>query len=284
MRASTYLRLLVGAALLTLSAGAVAQNAVTSESASVRAGPDNSYPEVAQLDADSPIQVMGCLDDWSWCDVAFEGTRGWLYSPDITYAYQGGYVPLYSYAPALGISVVAFSVDSYWGSYYHDRPFYGQRDQWVHRTIRHQRPPGPPPSHSPPPHDVVRAGPHPGSGQQLRLGSAEASRRDAQQHADAQRQGGSADHVDSKAREARAPEAKAPEARTAEPRPQEHAAPPAERAVSQHQDAHAQRQDEHARPAERAVAPQHEEQQHRAAPAKAEGPPPKKEEQGDRPK
>src|SRR5256885_820534 len=122
MRASPFLRICVGAILLALPLAVVAENAVTSDAASLHAGPDRSYPEVAQLDVGTPIQVMGCLEDWSWCDVAVEGTRGWLYSPDITYEYEGGYVPFYSYAPALGVAVVPFALDEYWGSYYHDRP------------------------------------------------------------------------------------------------------------------------------------------------------------------
>src|SRR5580698_4218906 len=85
MRATTCLRASIGTCLLALAATATAQNAMTTDAADVYAGPDNSYPPVAQLDPDTPIQVMGCLDDWSWCDVGFDGNRGWLYSPDITY-------------------------------------------------------------------------------------------------------------------------------------------------------------------------------------------------------
>jgi uncharacterized protein YraI len=159
MKASTWLQILVGGAALAVSTVTFAQNAETTDSAGVYAGPDSSYPEVGQLDPGTPIQVMGCLNDWSWCDVAFQDNRGWVYSPDISYGYQGGYVPLYSYAPALGISVVSFSVDSYWGSYYRGRPWYGQRDQWVHKTINHRRPPGPAPVNRLPPREVVRAEP-----------------------------------------------------------------------------------------------------------------------------
>jgi uncharacterized protein YraI len=248
MRASTCLHLVAGGVLLTLSAAALAENAVTNDPASVRAGPDSSYPEVAQLDADAPIQVMGCLDDWSWCDVAFADNRGWIYSPEITFEYQGGYVPFYSYAPALGVPVVAFSVDAYWGSYYHDRPWYRQRDEWVHRTIHHQRPPGPAPSHNLPPREVVRADrPHGGAqpGQPLRLGSAEPPHRDVPPRPDA-----TAGHIDS-----RAPE----------PRPQEHSSPP--RAVPQRQEGHSPP------PAGRADTP-HPEERH-AAPEKREEPPPR---------
>jgi uncharacterized protein YraI len=152
-------RLGLGALLLIFSAAAMAQNAVTVEPADLYAGPDDAYPVVAQLDSNTPIQVMGCLDDWSWCDVGVEQSRGWMYAPDITYYYQGGYVPLYSYAPSLGIAVVPFSVDVYWGRYYHDRPWYGRREEWAHRSINHRLPPGPPPSAGPPPRPAHREGP-----------------------------------------------------------------------------------------------------------------------------
>src|SRR6201996_715541 len=180
MKASTCVRFILGGALLTASLAAMADNAVTTDSAGVYAGPDSSYPEVAQLDPDTPVQVMGCLDDWSWCDVAFEGSRGWLYSPDISFAYQGGYVPFYSYAPSFGISVVSFSVDSYWGHYYQGRPWFAQRTEWEHRTVEHRRPSGPAPRNSPPPHEVVKnERPHAGG---VRLSSADQGRPDMARH------------------------------------------------------------------------------------------------------
>jgi len=173
--ASRQLRVAIGALALSISCAALAENALTTDTASVRAGPDDSYPEVAVLDADSPIQVMGCLDDWSWCDVTFDGNRGWLYSPDITYEYEGGYVPFYTYAPAFSVPVVTFTVDAYWGRYYHDRPWFRERDQWAHRVVEHRPPPGPPPHRGPPPREVVsRDRPHggPPGDHSIRLGSA----------------------------------------------------------------------------------------------------------------
>ena len=217
-------RLGFGAALMTLCAGVLAQNAMTTTSADLYAGPDDSYPQVAQLDSNTPVQVYGCLDDWSWCDVGFQDARGWLYSPDITYAYEGGYVPLYSYAPSLGIAVVPFSIDVYWGRYYHSRPWFGQRADWEHRTVNHRRPPGPPPSAGRPPHPApggprvaARPDDHP-----LHLGSA------APPHNEAPRRGG----------DGRPPVA---------PRPDEHAPPPP---VPQ--------RDEHANGPGRATPPPHE--------------------------
>lgn len=143
-------RLGLGALLCGGCAGVWAQNAMTTTSADLYAGPDDSYPMVAQVDSNTAVQVNGCLDDWSWCDVSFQDARGWLYSPDITYMYQGGYVPLYQYAPSLGIAVVPFSIDVYWGQYYQGRPWFAQRTQWEHRDIHHRRPSGRP-SAGPPP-------------------------------------------------------------------------------------------------------------------------------------
>jgi uncharacterized protein YraI len=276
MKATTCLRLSVGMCLLALAATATAQNAMTTESADVYAGPDNSYPEVAQLDPDTPIQVMGCLDDWSWCDVGFEGNRGWVYSPDIAYQYQGGYAPLYSYAPGLGVPIVAFSFDTYWGSYYHDRPFYQQRDQWAHRTINHRRPPGPRPSSSPPPHEVVRnIRPHEGPDHGVRL-SAEASRQNTER-------AGAGARFQAPAPDPRHQDRSPPPG----PRPEMNARPPgnaaAPRAEPQHEAQHEpQHEEQHARPGPRTESPPHAESPHaepphaearRAEPQHREAPP-----------
>jgi uncharacterized protein YraI len=131
--------------LAAISMTASAQSAYTTRSVNVRSGPDTSYPPVAVLATGAPVQVMGCLDDWSWCDVVFGDNRGWTYAPYLNYDYQGARVPFYSYAPAFGIPIVTFALGSYWDHYYRGRDFYGRRDYWGGRTYAHVRPPGPAP-------------------------------------------------------------------------------------------------------------------------------------------
>lgn len=145
-------------ALFLISLGlASAQDAYTARPVNVRAGPDREYPLVAQLDAGAPLDVHGCLDDWSWCDVSFEDSRGWVYARGISFVYQGGRVPLVSYGPRLGLPIITFSLMTYWGDYYRGRPWYAQRDTWSHREFPHTRPSGrphagpPPVSHGRPP-------------------------------------------------------------------------------------------------------------------------------------
>ena len=135
----------LGAFLFAVSVAASAQEAFTTRTVNVRAGPDTSYPAVAVLGPGAPVQVIGCLDDWSWCDVAFADNRGWVYSPYLSYVYQGYQVPFYSYAPSFGIPIIAFSLGSYWDRYYRGRPWYGRRDYWERRAPVHVRPTGPPP-------------------------------------------------------------------------------------------------------------------------------------------
>jgi uncharacterized protein YraI len=140
-------RLTLGLAslLVAIPFATSAQEAFTTRSVNVRAGPDTTYPAVATLGGGAPVEVMGCLDDWSWCDVVFGYNRGWVYAPYLTYVYQGARVPFYTYAPSFGIPIVAFSLGSYWDRYYRGRSWYGRRDYWERREPRHIRPPGPPP-------------------------------------------------------------------------------------------------------------------------------------------
>ena len=280
--ASRQLRLTVGALLFALSCAALAENAVTTETASVRAGPDDSYPEVAQLDADSPIEVMGCLDDWSWCDVTFDGNRGWMYSPDITYEYEGGYVPFYTYAPTFIVPVISFTVDTYWGRYYHDRPWYRDREQWSHRVIQHRPPPGPRPQSGPPPREVVRMDrPHggPPGDRSMRLGRAEPRSPEQVPPSHDERGERDARHVPDSARDHAAPERVMPDHAAPPHAESPHPAPPPMHAAPDHQapqhdapgggrdrDAH-----ESGRPEPQRAEPQHAEPQ-RAEPAHHEEP------------
>ena len=143
------------AAVLLAALGiASAQNAYTAKPMNVRAGPNRDYPLVAQLDAGTALDVHGCLDGWSWCDVSFEGNRGWMYGGGISFDYNGGRVPLYSYGPQLGLPIITFSLGTYWGQYYQGRPWYGQRNTWAHRNF-------PPPARLARPAGRPQPGPRP---------------------------------------------------------------------------------------------------------------------------
>jgi uncharacterized protein YraI len=164
-----FLGLLAAAASAPLAAQA--QQAFTAQTAHLRAGPAQDYPVVAILGQGFPVDVQGCVPSYTWCDVIAGPNRGWLWAGNISYAYQNSYVPLLNYGPAIGIGILAFGVDDYWGHYYRDRPWFRQRDRWIHHPPPPQRfiPPGqriapgqrvPPPEYRPP-YGTVPGGQHP---------------------------------------------------------------------------------------------------------------------------
>ncbi|MEN9417537.1 MAG: hypothetical protein RI988_1157 [Pseudomonadota bacterium] len=126
--------------------------AVVSRQAHLRAGPGPTYPVVAVLVPGTPVEVRGCLPNYSWCDVAADVRRGWMHAVNLE-AYSGGdHVRLPDAAALLGIAIIGFALHEYWADHYRSRPWYGQREQW-------SRPPAPPRAGPPP-----RQGPGPGAG------------------------------------------------------------------------------------------------------------------------
>ena len=96
----------------------------------LRAGPGTYYPVILVVPRHAPISILGCLGDYTWCDVLFQGNRGWMRSIYMQKWYQGYYYALGDWAPRLGIRVISFDIGPYWDSYYRDRPFYRDRGRW----------------------------------------------------------------------------------------------------------------------------------------------------------
>jgi uncharacterized protein YraI len=124
---------LVTAAGFALSAAAWAQQAYTTRTANVRAGPERDFPVVATLAPGTPVFVAGCLNDYQWCDVDFGAGRGWVNTRALQSYYQNRVVPLYGYGSTLGLPIVSFSLFNYWDRYYRDRPWYHDRPRWEQR-------------------------------------------------------------------------------------------------------------------------------------------------------
>lgn len=98
----------------------------------IRSGPDIDFPSVGVIPEGDPVNVRGCLRDESWCDVLWDGNRGWVYSEYLALDYRGNLRPLPDLElAAISIPFVTFVAADYWHSYYRDRPWYRDRDRWI---------------------------------------------------------------------------------------------------------------------------------------------------------
>jgi len=119
----------------------------------MRSGPSTGYPAVTVIPVGAPVTINGCMSSVNWCDVSFAGGRGWVSGNYVQASYQSRRVYVApDYYPRLGIPLVTFDVDTYWGRYYRDRDFYRERDRWRRFTFEPGRnpPPPPPPRWEPP--------------------------------------------------------------------------------------------------------------------------------------
>ena len=146
------MRRFLAAALMLLAFGGVASaqdDGYANSNVNLRAGPSTGYPVVAVLEAGTPLEIFGCLDEYTWCDVDWRGYRGWVASRYLDYDYRGRRVVVEDYAPRIGVPVIGFEFNDYWGRYYRGRSWYSNNDRW-----------GPPP----PRRGGWNGGPPPGGG------------------------------------------------------------------------------------------------------------------------
>ncbi|WP_246091977.1 SH3 domain-containing protein [Aliirhizobium smilacinae] len=112
----------------------------------MRSGPSTGYPAVTVIPYGAPVTIYGCMSSVNWCDVNFDGGRGWVSGNYVQASYRSNRVYVApDYYGGLGIPSVTFDVDRYWGSYYRDRNFYRERDRWRDYNWRAERPLPPPP-------------------------------------------------------------------------------------------------------------------------------------------
>jgi uncharacterized protein YraI len=129
--------LLASAAFLPVAANAAP--GFVDGSTELHAGPDYDYPTVAVIEDGEDVEVFGCLEDWSWCDVGAYDNRGWIAGDHLASVYEGRRQPIAYVAPYIGLGVLAFSFDTYWDNHYHGRPWYRERVRWHDYSRDHHR-------------------------------------------------------------------------------------------------------------------------------------------------
>jgi len=138
---------LVAVGVLATPAVAQEPNGYPITDVNLRAGPGTQYPILVTVQSDAPITILGCLEDYTWCDTIFEQHRGWMRSIYLAGYYDGQYYLLSDYAPDLGYQTVTFDIAAYWDAYYRDEPFYNDQyrvteargEDWVDDGVFYDR-------------------------------------------------------------------------------------------------------------------------------------------------
>jgi uncharacterized protein YraI len=100
MKLTRTLFLSTGAVLGGLFAAGAAQAfpAYSAAHLNIRSGPGSQYPVLAQTRYNQMVTVNGCLKDVSWCDVVYQGVRGWAAGQYLDYDAADGSIVLLSQA------------------------------------------------------------------------------------------------------------------------------------------------------------------------------------------
>jgi uncharacterized protein YraI len=103
----------------------------------LRTGPSTANPVVTTIPRGAPVQILGCLSGWLWCDTTWAGYRGWVAGAYLSASWQGRAVPFVTYAPRLRVPVVVYNRPAYWRRYYAGKPWFVARPyRPIHGCVR----------------------------------------------------------------------------------------------------------------------------------------------------
>jgi uncharacterized protein YraI len=120
-----------GAFAALMSTSALAQEAEVTIDLNMRAGPGTRYPIITTIPEGRNVEVYGCLSDYDWCDVAWRGNRGWVFTDYLEYYYRNQPRPVMEWGPRIGLPIITFSFGDYARRHYREMPWYADRDRWV---------------------------------------------------------------------------------------------------------------------------------------------------------
>ncbi len=129
---AVFVLLLAGCVSAGPDLSADGHRAVATADVNLRAGPGTRFPVVDVVRRGATVAVIGCLADRAWCDVGYQGRRGWLSSRYISTFYDRNQV--FVARPLYATPVIVFDF-GYWDRWYRSYPWYGQR--WRHPPRRY---------------------------------------------------------------------------------------------------------------------------------------------------
>ncbi|GAG06032.1 unnamed protein product, partial [marine sediment metagenome] len=97
-------KLVLSVLLLCTSLSVFAADAYVNADVNLRSGPGTEYPAVTVVPRWTGLQVQGCVEGYSWCDVLVGADRGWIYAQYLQFVQNNNEtVYLDGNGPQLGI-------------------------------------------------------------------------------------------------------------------------------------------------------------------------------------
>lgn len=106
--------------------------AYVTQRVSMRGGPGGRFPQVDLVTRGDSVNVHGCLSRRDWCDVSWNGTRGWVPANYINFRDGDRRLRLAEYDSRRNLNTVQFNYN-YWDSNYTSRPWYKDKAAWQRR-------------------------------------------------------------------------------------------------------------------------------------------------------
>jgi uncharacterized protein YraI len=86
---------------------AMAQSAMVTTDLNMRAGPGPNHPVIAAMPEGEMVEIQGCLETRSWCQVSWGGQTGWAYADYLAMEVEGSRVVIREVGPQVEIPIVS---------------------------------------------------------------------------------------------------------------------------------------------------------------------------------
>jgi uncharacterized protein YraI len=132
---------LLAAGMLVPGAAFAATSAIATTDLNMRTGPSTGYEVVDVIPDGGQVTVYGCVGGYSWCDVSWNGYRGWASGNYLAYLGERYYRdPIPSIGVAIGVPIITYHRDDYFDRWYRHRRHEIRHDRREHRRdVRQER-------------------------------------------------------------------------------------------------------------------------------------------------
>jgi uncharacterized protein YraI len=132
---------LLAAGILVPGAAYAATSAIATTDLNMRTGPSTGYEVVDVIPDGGHVTVYGCVGGYSWCDVSWNGYRGWASGNYLAYLGERYYRdPIPNIGVAIGVPIIAYHHDDYFDRWYRHRRHEIRHDRREHRhEVRQER-------------------------------------------------------------------------------------------------------------------------------------------------